>query len=149
MLRALALADMDAAARIHRAALASAVPHIDKFHTPEEDRWFYRQRMFVECDLIGVFEHGAMVGFIGLRPGWIMQLHVDPGHQRRGCGSALIEMAKAAQPELKAWTFQANAGARAFYEAMGFENIEMTDGADNEEREPDVLYQWGASNVRP
>jgi Uma2 family endonuclease len=43
--------------------------------------------------------------------------------------------------ELRLWTFQRNAAARAFYQAHGFVAQRMT-GGDNEEREPDVLYRW-------
>jgi len=38
--------------------------------------------------------------------------------------------------------FQRNARARRFYEARGFRLIEETDGARNEEREPDARYLW-------
>jgi GNAT superfamily N-acetyltransferase len=43
---------------------------------------------------------------------------------------------------LRLWTFQKNEGARRFYERHGFDVVEMTDGAGNEEHEPDVLYAW-------
>ena len=39
-------------------------------------------------------------------------------------------------------SFQKNIAARRFYERNGFVVIEETDGAGNEEREPDVLYEW-------
>ena len=38
--------------------------------------------------------------------------------------------------------FQANTRARRFYETHGFRAIRFTDGADNEERTPDVRYRW-------
>ena len=38
------------------------------------------------------------------------------------------------------WTFQRNTGARRFYERNGFIAVDLTDGASNEEREPDVRY---------
>jgi hypothetical protein len=44
------------------------------------------------------------------------------------------------RPQL--WTFQRNAQARRFYEARGFVLIQETDGARNEEKEPDALYLW-------
>ena len=40
------------------------------------------------------------------------------------------------------WVFQANTGARRFYERDGCTLVKLTDGADNEEREPDALYEW-------
>jgi len=36
----------------------------------------------------------------------------------------------------------ANARARRFYEARDFHAIRFTDGADNEERMPDIRYRW-------
>ena len=35
-----------------------------------------------------------------------------------------------------------NAQARRFYEARGFALVKETDGAANEEKEPDALYLW-------
>ena len=43
------------------------------------------------------------------------------------------------------YTFQANAGARRFYERHGFRAIQFTDGRANEEHCPDVLYEFAAS----
>ena len=43
---------------------------------------------------------------------------------------------------LNAWTFQRNTAARNFYESRGFAKIRETDGADNAEKEPDILYFW-------
>jgi hypothetical protein len=47
-LRKLALADMDAAATVHRAAFDAALPWLAGLHTPEEDRGFFRERVLVE-----------------------------------------------------------------------------------------------------
>lgn len=48
------------------------------------------------------------------------------------------------------WVFQRNEGARAFYAKHGFTEVERTDGAANEEREPDVLLAWpGAAKDYP
>ena len=46
------------------------------------------------------------------------------------------------QTRLTLWTFQRNLRARRFYEANGFVAVRETDGAGNEEKEPDVLYRW-------
>ena len=40
------------------------------------------------------------------------------------------------------WTFQDNAGARRFYDRHGLRAVELTDGAGNEEKMPDVRYAW-------
>jgi hypothetical protein len=49
--RRLELDDMDAAAQIHRAAFDHALPALVGLHAPEEDRWFFRERVFPTCAL--------------------------------------------------------------------------------------------------
>ena len=141
-IRKLDLADMDAAARVHRAAFDHALPWLTGLHTPEEDRWFYRERMFANCALWGVFDDGAMTGVIAFRDDWIEQLYVLPTAQGRGVGSALLDIAKQGSDRLQLWTFQRNTPARRFSEERGFELAEQTDGSRNEEKEPDARYVW-------
>jgi GNAT superfamily N-acetyltransferase len=133
---------MDAAARVHRLAFDHALPWLTGLHTPDEDRWFYRERMFKTCTLWGAFDGNAMTGLITFREDWIEQLYVLPEAQGQGVGSALLKVAKGASERLQLWTFQRNAKARRFYEARGFVLVEQTDGARNEEKEPDARYLW-------
>ena len=61
----------------------------------------------------------------------------------RGIGSALLERAKARMPGgFRLWVFQANTGARRFYERNGLRVVRLTDGSENEEETPDALYEW-------
>ncbi|MGD9705529.1 MAG: GNAT family N-acetyltransferase [Acidimicrobiia bacterium] len=74
----------------------------------------------------------------------IDQLYVDPPWIGRGIGAALVGHAKRRSPAgLELWTFQVNVSARRFYARHGFVEVESTDGAANEEREPDVRCRWG------
>ena len=142
MIRRLAPADMDEAARVLRTSFDQALPTLRRLHTPEEDRAFFRGHLFATCELWGMFEGGAMTGFIAFREGWIDQLYVLAGAQGQGVGTSLLKIAQGAFDHLQLWTFQRNANARRFYEARGFRAIRFTDGADNEERLPDVRYRW-------
>jgi GNAT superfamily N-acetyltransferase len=142
MLRQLKLDDMDAAARVVRTAFDQALPSLAGLHTPEEDQWFFRERVFEHCEVWGAFDGAAMRGIIAFREGWIDQLYVLPTAQRRGVGKDLLRVAQNAFDRLQLWTFQRNAPARRFYEARGFALIQQTDGARNEEKEPDALYLW-------
>ncbi|WP_370140097.1 MULTISPECIES: GNAT family N-acetyltransferase [unclassified Bradyrhizobium] len=142
MLRQLAFADMDAAAQIHRIAFDEAMPWLVGLHTPDEDCWFYRKRVFPTCRAWGRFDDDVLSGIIAFRDGWVEQLYVLPSAQGRGVGTELLDIAKDACDRLELWTFQRNAPARRFYEMRGFVVIEETDGARNEEREPDVRYLW-------
>jgi GNAT superfamily N-acetyltransferase len=142
MLRQLQLADMDAAARVHRTAFDHALPTLAGLHTPEEDRWFFRERVFMACEVWGAFDGDAMTGMIAFRQDWIDQLYVLPEAQGRGLGTELLQVAQNSNDRLKLWTFQRNVQARRFYEARGFAVVQETDGARNEEKEPDILYLW-------
>ncbi|OAE97507.1 acetyltransferase [Bradyrhizobium centrolobii] len=136
---------MGAAAQVHRIAFDQAMPWLVGLHTPDEDRWFYRERVFATCRVWGCFDGDVLSGIIAFREGWIEQLYVLPAAQGRGAGTELLDVAKRACKRLELWTFQRNARARRFYEARGFTLVEQTDGARNEEREPDARYVW----VRP
>ena len=142
MLRRLELADMDEAARVHRAAFDPVLPTLAGLHTAEENRWFFRERVFAVCELWGAFDGAAMTGIIAFRKDWIDQLYVLPAAQGQGTGSSLLQVAKDRFASLQLWTFQRNANARGFYEARGFRQVGESDGSRNEEKEPDALYLW-------
>jgi GNAT superfamily N-acetyltransferase len=142
MLRRLELTDMDAAARVLRTSFDQALPWLAGLHTPAEDRWFFRERVFNECEVWGAFHSAAMVGVIAFRQDWIDQLYVLPDAQGQGVGSELLQVAQNGFGRLQLWTFQRNVKARGFYEARGFALVQQTDGARNEEKEPDALYLW-------
>src|SRR5262249_17445361 len=90
----------------------------------------------------GAEEDDVLKGFVAFHREWIDQFYVLPESQRRGLGSALLAVAKAASPRLQLWTFQRNLPARRFYGARGFVLVTETDGSRNEEGEPDALYLW-------
>jgi GNAT superfamily N-acetyltransferase len=142
MLRRLALDDMDEAARVLRTSFDRALPTLKGLHTPDEDRAFFRERLFGACGMWGAFAGNDMTGFIAFRESWIDQLYVLPDAQGNGVGTALLKIAQDAFAHLQLWTFQRNAQARRFYERRGFALVRETDGSDNAEREPDALYRW-------
>jgi putative acetyltransferase len=142
MLRQLELEDMDRAAAVCRMSLDHALPFLAGLHSPEEDRRFFRERVFNTCQVWGYFDNNELAGIIAFREGWIDQLHVRPSWQRRGIGTALLRVAQNGSISLSLWTFQRNKAARRFYEKHGFVPIEKTDGSANEEKEPDLMYRW-------
>jgi GNAT superfamily N-acetyltransferase len=140
-LRRLGLQDMARVAVVLRQAFDERLPWLAGIHTPQEDRRFFENQVYASCEVWGAVD-GEIIGFIAFREGWVDQLYVLPGHQKRGFGVALLDVAKAAWPVLQLWTFQKNMAARRFYEKHGFTAIQQTDGRDNDEREPDILYRW-------
>ncbi|OHX18115.1 GNAT family N-acetyltransferase [Chromobacterium sphagni] len=90
---------------------------------------------------------GAIAGFVAcsMQDGalWLDQLYIRPGLQGRGIGRALLDhVLRQGAAVCRLHVFQANPGARRFYEAHGFTLLSLGDGRDNEERCPDALYQW-------
>lgn len=76
---------------------------------------------------------------------WITQMAVDPALVGHGLGAVLLAHAlRTLDRPIRLYTFQANAGARRFYERHGFAAIAFTDGQANEEHCPDVLYELAA-----
>jgi GNAT superfamily N-acetyltransferase len=142
MLRQLKLPDMDAAARVHRTAFDRALPTLAGLHTRQEDRWFFRERVFTACEMWGAFDGDAMTGVLAFHEDWLDQLYVLPEAHGRGLGTALLQIPQNAFDHLQLWTFQRNAQARRFYEARGFALVQQTDGAQNQEKQPDALYLW-------
>ena len=141
-IRRLVPSDAETVARVHRASLDDRLPWLAGFHTPDEDRAYFVNVVFNECEVWGFFDDGDLIGFIAFRTAWIDQLYLLPAHQGRGVGSALLAVAQARASELHLWTFLKNQAARRFYEHRGFTAVEETDGSRNEEHEPDVRYAW-------
>ena len=71
MLRQLAIDETDQAAAVLRASFDQALPTLAGLHTSDEDRWFFRERMFAECQIWGYFNDQELVGIIAFREGWI------------------------------------------------------------------------------
>jgi putative acetyltransferase len=147
LIRRASLDDMPALARLHRHTVTTSLPFVPHLHTPEEDAWWFSERLFATNEVRLAETDGAAVGYIAFRPGFIEHLFVDPDRQGVGLGPQLLGIAKAAFAELSLWTFQQNLRARRFYEKHGFATVIETDGADNEEKLPDVLYRWRRSDL--
>ena len=131
-----------AAAELHRIAGALIPGYDTTLHTPDEYVAFYEKEVLINGPVWGAFEGAILRGHVALLPGWIDHLYVDPPFHGQGIGSALVTLAQREQDELRLYTFQSNTRARALYERHGFVIEELTDGARNEEKMPDVTYHW-------
>jgi ribosomal protein S18 acetylase RimI-like enzyme len=115
---------------------------LPKLHSAEEDRE-HLAGVVERQDVWVAEEAGSVDGFIALDGDVGTFFYVEPEAQRRGVGSMLFEQACAERPDgFTFWVFQANESARRFYERRGCVAVEFTDGSSNEEKTPDVRYEW-------
>ena len=136
-------ADADAVADVHLAARREAMPYLPEVSTESETRDWVREVVLVRDEAHVAEVDGRVVGFVALAGSLLEHLYVEPTAQGRGIGSALLALAKELRPAgFDLWVFQRNEQARAFYERRGLCLVELTDGAGNEEREPDARYEW-------
>ncbi|MET7406535.1 GNAT family N-acetyltransferase [Streptomyces parvulus] len=144
VLRRASPADASAAAEVWLRSFAAALPTVVRPRGDDEVRAFFRH-VVVERHEAWVAEEpgGAVAGVMVLDGEELSQLYLAPERRGRGLGDRFVALAKERSPDgLSLWTFQVNGPARRFYERHGFTAVEWTDGARNEEREPDVRYDW-------
>jgi len=138
-------ADAAAIAEVYIASRRGAARYFPTEHTDDEIRGWITSYLVpnLEVWLAEDAASGKVIGMMALEDDMVEELYIAPASQRRGVGDGLLTLAMRERPAgLRLWTFQANAAARSFYEARGFHAIEFTEGERNEERAPDVLYQW-------
>ncbi len=133
-------ADAGEVARLHRHVMRVSLAYLPELHTAEDDLWFFSERLFPENEVWVAEAGGRIAGYVAFKPGWISHLYIHPDHQGQRLGEALLGKALEDGSARELWTFQKNDRARRFYEARGFALVRLTDGADNEEKEPDALY---------
>ena len=141
-LRRATLDDMPALARLYRRTVEISLPFLPRLHTPEEDAWWFSERLYPANQVWLADGLEGPEGYIAFRSDFIEHLFIRPESQGVRLGVALLDKAKAETVELSLWTFQQNLRARRFYERHGFVAVKETDGQDNEEKLPDVLYRW-------
>jgi GNAT superfamily N-acetyltransferase len=143
MIRRATADDVEEIARLYERSFAT-LDFLPVLHTLDEHReWFTRQLAAHEG---WVWDEDGVRGFIVLTESELMYLYLDVGWTGHGIGSELLDQAKRCRPGgFTLWTFQQNVGARHFYERHGLVPIEFTEGEGNEEKMPDVKYEWKPS----
>jgi len=112
-------------------------------HTAAEYHSFIANVILRDCEVTVAEDKSGIVSFLARRGEEVRLLYTRPDHIGHGAGTQLVEAAKKSGVEaLELWCFQANHRARRFYEARCFRPIRFTDGADNEEKTPDIRYRW-------
>ena len=147
-LRPARVGDAGECAEVYMRSRAFAMPEVPVVHAPSEVRRWMADDVIGHADVTVAELDGTVVGLLVLDgtaggPGWIEQLYLDPAWTRRGLGERFLDAARQRHPDgLQLWTFQVNGQAQRFYERHGFVAVERTNGAGNEERTPDIRYEW-------
>jgi RimJ/RimL family protein N-acetyltransferase len=141
------LSDAEAVSEVYLASRKRFLPYAPLAHTDSEVREWIAANLIPTTEVIVAIQAGQIVGMLSLSryetTGWIEHLYLLPRAVGQGTGTQLLALAKTRLGSpIRLYTFQANAGARRFYERHGFQAIAFGDGSANEEGCPDVLYEW-------
>lgn len=145
-IRAAGPEDASAVAHTLLASRRTFLPYLPSPRADEGVRRWIREIVLPGGGVSVALLDGRVAGFIDVHredgTTWVRQLYLLPQYVSQGVDSALLghALAVAARP-VRLWCFQRNTDARRFYERHGFVAIRNTDGAENEERTPDVLYE--------
>ena len=138
--------DSQAIANLHHLVRETSMLYLPVLHTVDESIAFFAK--VIENSRVLVAERfDSVIAYCAYGDGWVEHLKVHPDYQRRGVGAFLLEKAMAENESLRLWVFQKNQGAIRFYERFNFKLIRKTDGSENEEREPDALYEWSRNSA--
>lgn len=138
--------DAGSVARILVSSRLEYLPFAQSAHSPEGVRRWVENSLISSGGVVVAQLDGEDVGVLATSTddgiGWIDQLYMAPGHVNQGGGTQLLNHALGILPRpVHLWTFQENHGAIRFYERHGFKAIRYTNGEDNEERCPDILFE--------
>ena len=134
--------DALAIATLMRTTFRVSLPFLPDIHTAAQDLAYVSGHLITDTEVWVAEIGGVIAGYVAFRLDWIDHLYIHPERQGQGIGPALLAKAMEDGASKQLWAFQQNARARRFYEARGFEAVEFTDGAGNEEKTPDVRYLW-------
>jgi GNAT superfamily N-acetyltransferase len=145
-IRTASLEDAQAVSEVYLSSRKKFIAFAPLVHSDEDViEWIAQQLLPAGGVRVAVLRH-EIIGMMALSDDgafrWIDHLYLKPEYTQQGYGSLLINAALAElRPPIRLYTFQANEGARRFYEKFGFIPIEYGDGSGNEEHCPDVLYE--------
>jgi GNAT superfamily N-acetyltransferase len=142
MIRCAEPQDTEAVADVFAASLES-LAFLPRMHTVEQHRRFISEIVPRDHEIWVAEEEGRVVGLAAIGATTLGHLYVHPDAHGRGVGTALLEKTKELRPDgFTLWTFPLNESACRFYERHGLRAVEFTDGSGNEEKLPDVRYEW-------
>jgi len=149
-LRAATINDAEDVAEVYLNSRKAFLPYAPLIHS-DVDIHEWVLNILLPKGGVFVAEGGSgVIGMMGLSEsegfGWIDHLYLDPSSVGLGIGSSFVDRAKNELGEvIRLYAFQENVRCCCFYERHGFKAILSSDGSTNEEKCPDVLYQFAKS----
>jgi GNAT superfamily N-acetyltransferase len=145
--RAATLDDAEPVAEVYLRSRKELVACAPLAHSDANVRDWVRRHLIPSGRTTVAVVDGLIVGLLAIsrddQCGWIDQLYLLPAWIGRGLGAQLLEIARSElPPPIRLYSFQCNERARRFYERRGFTVVRFSDGSGNEEKCPDVLYEW-------
>ena len=145
-LRPATVGDAPSVASILISARLRFMPYAPSARTDSETQTWVRENLVPSGGVTVAEDNGTVVGVMACSQGepyrWINQMSVSPALVGQSIGTQLLQHALRTLPRpIRLYTFQANLGARRFYERHKFRALQFTDGQANEEHCPDVLYE--------
>ena len=145
--RAATVDDADSVADVYLRSRRELVACAPLVHSDDDVRDWIRRNLIPAGRTTVAVAHGRVIGVLAVSRGtdcsWIDQLYLHPDWVQLGIGTRLLERAqRELVPPIRLYTFQCNERARYFYERRGFQAISVGDGSGNEEKCPDILYEW-------
>ncbi len=115
-------------------------------HSPSDMQLWVREQLLPAGGCYVAQLGQQIVGVLAIKrdtpSNWIEQLYICPHYVGQGIGAQLLQHALQFLPRpVRLYTFQANFGARRFYQRHGFVAIAWSNGQENEERCADVLFE--------
>jgi GNAT superfamily N-acetyltransferase len=147
LLRPAKLSDANAISDVYLVSRKRFLPYAPLAHTDDDVRQWIANYLIPNTDVSVALIDGEIQGMMAIShneiAGWIDQLYLHPHVVGQGIGTRFIEQAKTKLGSpIRLYTFQANEDARRFYESHWFVAIKYSDGSENEEKCPDILYEW-------
>jgi GNAT superfamily N-acetyltransferase len=145
--RAATVGDADSVADVYLRSRKELVACAPLVHSDDAVREWIRRHLIPAGHTTVAVVDDLVVGLLAVSKGTgctrIDQLYLLPAWVGRGIGTRLFELARSKLLlPIRLYTFQCNQSARNFYERRGFEAIAFGDGSGNEEKCPDILYEW-------
>ncbi|MET0463906.1 MAG: GNAT family N-acetyltransferase [Chitinophagaceae bacterium] len=128
--------------RMWRDSFEQAVGVVDP-HPLDEQLRYLEEKVVPGNQVLVVLDKGGagVIAFMASTPEMICQLYVHVGHQYKGIGSMLVNIAKQrSRGRLRLFTFRVNKSAQRFYERHGFKVIGL--GFEENWQLEDIEYEW-------